>query len=37
MVRDTFMKRVKRRFAFFTVATYWAGFWSFYLPFIAMS
>ena len=37
MVRDFFIKRVKRRFIFFMVATYWSGFWCFYLPHMSMS
>lgn len=32
MVRDNFIKRVKRRFTFFAVATYWSGAWSFIVP-----
>ena len=37
MVRDFFVKRVKRRFIFFTVATYWAGLACFLIPYTAMS
>ena len=36
MVRDHFIKRVKRRFAFFSLATYWAGFWAFLVPQFAL-
>jgi len=37
MVRDNFIKRVKRRVAVFTVATYWAGFWGIYIVWNTLS
>ena len=36
MVRDSFIKRVKRRFIIYQTATFWAGFWCFYIPFNVM-
>ena len=36
MVRDHFIKRVKRRFIFFQSATFYSGFTSFYIPMYAL-
>ena len=36
VVRDSFIKRVKRRFIIYQTATFWAGFWCFYIPFNVM-
>ncbi len=37
MVRDHFIKRVKRRFAIYCLMVYWGGFWSQYIVMTVLS